>query len=210
MIVDVFCAGPIETNAYLLGCSATRRAVVIDAPYHSAEPILRRSQELSLTIEKILLTHSHWDHTAGLAELKARTQALVLVHKEDASNVAVPGSDHLPLFIEVEGVMPDGYLEDGQLLQVGKLTLEVIHTPGHTPGGVCFYLREAKVLFSGDTLFQGTIGRLDLPTARKSLMWSSLSRLAALPKETRVFPGHGEETTIGKEQWIIQAEERYE
>jgi glyoxylase-like metal-dependent hydrolase (beta-lactamase superfamily II) len=100
-------------------------------------------------------------------------------------------------------------LEDGQVLAVGEFQIEVIHTPGHTPGGVCFYLKEQKILFSGDTLFQGTIGNLSFPTARPARMWDSLKRLAALPKETRVYPGHGDPTTIGKEQWIANAEDRF-
>ncbi len=209
MILDCFCSGPADTNLYLLGCPETKRAVVIDAPFKSTDWVLRRSRELSLNVEKILLTHSHWDHTADLARLKNALNAPVYVHREDAGNVEDPGSDRLPLFFEIEGVIPEDYLEDGQVLTVGTLSIHVIHTPGHSPGGVCFYLPKEKMLFSGDTLFQGTIGRLDLPTNRRALMWKSLKDLAELPPETRVFPGHGEETTIGAEKWIIHAEERF-
>ena len=155
----------------------------------------------------ILLTHSHWDHLAGLAELKKLVDAPVYVHEADKPNVREPGADQLPLYFAIEGVEPDHLLKEGDVLKVGELTIEVIHTPGHTPGGVCFYLPNQHVLFSGDTLFQGTLGNLSLPTARPALMWSSLKKLAKLPPQTKVYPGHGDSTTIGKEAWLEDAEE---
>ncbi len=205
MILEFFPSGPAETNAYLLGCPETKRAVVIDVPFESTPLLLQRSQALSLSIEMILLTHSHWDHTAEVALLKERLNIPVYVHKEDAGNLEDPGSDGLPLFFPIAGVKPDGFLSDGQELEIGSLHIQVIHTPGHTPGGVCFYLPKEMVLISGDTLFRGTIGNLSFPTARPALMWNSLKRLAALPEETKVYPGHGEPTTIGREKWIAQA-----
>ncbi len=205
MILEFFPSGPAETNAYLIGCPETKRAVVIDVPFESTSLILQRSQALSLSIEMILLTHSHWDHTAEVALLKERLNIPVYVHKEDAGNLEDPGSDGLPLFFPISGVKPDGFLSDGQELEIGHLCIQVIHTPGHTPGGVCFYLPKERVLISGDTLFRGTIGNLSFPTARPALMWNSLKKLAALPEETKVYPGHGEPTTIGREKWIAQA-----
>jgi glyoxylase-like metal-dependent hydrolase (beta-lactamase superfamily II) len=106
-------------------------------------------------------------------------------------------------------VKADGFLIEGQKLTVGDLDIEVIHTPGHTPGGVCFYLPKEKVLISGDTLFRGTIGNLNFPTSRPDLMWGSLKKLAALPADTKVYPGHGGSTTIGAEKWIGHAKERF-
>ena len=209
MIIEVFASGPADTNAYLVACPKTRRAVVIDVPPDSLGPLLERIHELQLTVAMVLLTHSHWDHFGDAFELKEKLNVPLYIHKEDAGNLEVPGSDRLPLFFPIKGVEPSGFLEDGQILNVGELKVQVIHTPGHTPGGVCFYLEEEKVLFSGDTLFQGTIGNLSFPTARPERMWDSLKRLAALPKETRVYPGHGDPTTIGKEQWIVDAEKRF-
>ncbi|MGC1878306.1 MAG: MBL fold metallo-hydrolase [Rhabdochlamydiaceae bacterium] len=209
MILEVFPAGPLETNAYLLACEITKHAVVIDAPLESSHLLLRRIKELSLSIDAILLTHSHWDHIAEVSLLKQKLGVPVYIHKEDAPNLEKPGSDHLSLFFPLEGVKPDGYLSEGQELKVGDLILKVIHTPGHSPGGVCFYLPSEKTLISGDTLFQGAIGKLSLPTAQPALMWDSLKKLAALPPSTKVYPGHGDSTTIGAEKWIAHAQEKF-
>ncbi len=203
MILEVFPLGPADTNAYLLGCSKTKRAAVIDVPLGS-KILINRAKELHLQIEMILLTHSHWDHIADIALLKEKLRVPVYIHREDAENLESPGADGLPLFFPVKGVKPDEYLQEGQVITLGELNIVVIHTPGHTPGGVCFYLAHEKTLISGDTLFRGTIGNLSFPTARPHLMGVSLKKLADLPKDTKVYPGHGEPTTIGREQWIAR------
>ena len=128
---------------------------------------------------------------AEVALLKQSVHAPVYVHKGDAENLETPGADKLPLHFPVTGVKADGFLTDGQEMSVGNLKIQVIHTPGHTPGGVCFYLPKEKVLISGDTLFRGTIGNVSFPTARADLMWVSLKKLAALPQDVKVYPGHG-------------------
>jgi hydroxyacylglutathione hydrolase len=209
MILEVFPSGPLETNAYLLACEETRRAAIIDAPVESSDALLERIKALALSVDMILLTHSHWDHIAEVSVLKKELKAPVYIHKDDAENLQNPGSDRLPLFFPLIGVAADGYLTDGQELTVGKLNLKVIHTPGHSPGGVCFYLPSEKILFSGDTLFRGTIGNLSLPTARPDLMWDSLKKLTALPPETKVYPGHGGPTTISAEKWIAHAKGKF-
>ena len=208
MILEVFPSGPLETNAYLLACDVTKHAVVIDVPSESSDALLQRIKELSLAVDMILLTHSHWDHIADASLLKERLKVPIYVHQEDADNLTNPGTDRLPLFFPLKGVKPDGYLLEGQELTVGKLTIKVIHTPGHSPGSVCFYLRSENILISGDTLFRGTIGNLSLPTARPAAMWDSLKKLALLPAETKVYPGHGSPTTIGAEKWIAHAQAR--
>ncbi len=209
MILQSFPLGPADTNAYLLGCSETKRAAVIDAPFGSTDAVIKRAGELGLRIEILLLTHSHWDHIAEASLFKEKLQIPIYIHEEDAENVKHPGSDQLPMFFPVKGVEPDRFLLDKQVISMGSLSIEVIHTPGHTPGGVCFYIADHKTLLSGDTLFQGTIGNLSFPTARPKLMWASLKRLAQLPKDTKVYPGHGEPTTIGDESWIAHAEQRF-
>lgn len=209
MIFEIFCSGPVETNTILLGCEKTGLAAVIDVPFESTDTILAHIQAHSLTIHTILLTHSHWDHIAEVAILKERTGAQLLVHAEDAENLRDPGSDGLPLFLPVKAAEPDDYLFDGQRILVGEIELQVIHTPGHTPGCVCFYIEKEGILISGDTLFRGTIGNLSFPTARPELMWTSLARLAKLPADTRVYPGHGDPTTIGAEKWLSHAQEKF-
>ena len=208
MILEVFPSGPLETNAYLLACDVTRHAVVIDVPPASSDRLRERIEKLSLSVDRILLTHSHRDHIAEVFQLKNHLKVPVYVHKEDAGNLENPGSDQLPLFFPLHGIKPDGYLTDGQELVIGKLRVLVIHTPGHSPGSVCFFLPCEEILISGDTLFKGTIGNLSLPTARPSLMWNSLIKLAALPEKTKVYPGHGDATSIGAEKWITQAQDR--
>src|SRR3989442_6761516 len=116
MILEVFALGPAETNAYLLGCPQTKRAVVIDAPFDSCKILIKRSKELDLRIEMILLTHSHWDHIAEAALLKEALQVPIYIHKDDADNLERPGSDRLPMFLPVKGVKPDGYLDDGRMI----------------------------------------------------------------------------------------------
>jgi len=209
LILEVFHLGPLDTNALLLGCSKTREAAVVDAPLGAVDLFLERERELALSIGMILLTHAHWDHIADLAKLKQKTQAKVYVHPGDRENVRFPGSDGLPLLFPIEGIEPDSTLADGQRLMLGELVIQVIHTPGHSPGSVCFYIEKEGVLLTGDTLFQGTIGNLSLPTAEPQMMWKSLAKIAKLPPNTHVYPGHGEETTLEQESWIKEAKEKF-
>lgn len=209
MFLEVFPSGPIETNAYLLACEDTKKAWIIDAPLGSADEIFAEVALNGFTVEKVILTHSHWDHIADIAELKRRFSAEVLVHKEDAENVETPGSDGLPIYFEIEGVTPDTVLEGEEVLALGNLKAKVIHTPGHSPGGVCLYFKDENILISGDTLFRGSMGRVDLPTSEPERMYESLMALSKLPSHTKVYPGHGGNTTIGAESWMKEAKERF-
>jgi hydroxyacylglutathione hydrolase len=177
MIIEVFPSGPLETNAFLLGCSQTKQGAIIDAPFECTDFILDEAKKQGIAIKMLLFTHSHWDHIAEAHLLQKATQAPVYIHKEDAENLQNPGHDRVPSFFPILGVQIDHFLKDGEILKLGQLEIAVIHTPGHTPGGCCFYLEKQNVLFSGDTLFKGTIGRLDLPTGRKNLMGNSLQKL---------------------------------
>lgn len=207
MFLYKFPFGPLGTNAILIGCPETKVAAAIDPSLGSAGALIEKAAELGLKIEKILLTHSHWDHFADAGGLKTKTGAPLYVHFLDAKNLEHPGSDGIPLFFPIQPVSPDHFLNEGDLIEVGKLKLEVIHSPGHSPGGVCFYIRDQNLLISGDTLFQGSIGALHLPTAEPNLMWQSLEKLSKLPPETRVVPGHGGETSIGRENWLSRAKQ---
>lgn len=205
MLLTAFPSGPFATNAYLLKCEQTGQAAVFDPAPGSSEDLKWATAKVD--VQGIFLTHSHWDHIGDLAELKKHLDVPVYVHALDSVNVAYPGADRLPLMMPVQGVEPDEFLEEGQQIQIGNLLIEVIHTPGHTPGGVCFYLKEQAVLISGDTLFKGSIGNLSFPTANTDAMWTSLKKLAKLPSETKVYPGHGEPTMIGNEKWLENAKE---
>jgi hydroxyacylglutathione hydrolase len=207
MLLFKFPFGPLETNAILLACDKTKKGAIIDPSLGSANSILKKAKDLGITIEKILLTHSHWDHFADAATLIQETGVPLYVHPLDARNAVNPGSDGIPLFVPIQPINPDYFLNEGDIVEVGHLKLEVIHTPGHSPGGVCFYIRSENLLISGDTLFKGSIGNLGLPTAQPQMMWNSLEKLSKLPPETRVIPGHGGDTTIGKESWLARAKE---
>ncbi|MBN9377542.1 MAG: MBL fold hydrolase [Chlamydiales bacterium 38-26] len=209
MNIQAFPSGPFETNAYVVSCPDTKEAAIIDPAPNSAESIVNYINKHHLTPKKILLTHTHWDHIGDVYPLKEKYHIPVYVHEYDVFNLENPGSDGLPCWISIEGVVPDYLLKEGDRVSIGNQIFEVIETPGHTPGGVCFYNGNQHLLFSGDTLFKGTIGNLSFPTSRPHLMWTSLSKLAKLPAETRVFPGHGLETTIGQEKWLERAEELF-
>jgi hydroxyacylglutathione hydrolase len=202
MLIKIFSCGPIETNTVLFACEVTKKAAIVDAPLESLEVLKAAVQKNSLHPEMLLLTHSHWDHIADAGLIKEKFGIPIYVHPEDAGNLETPGADGLPLFFPIKGVKPDHFLKDGQVLHVGSIEVRVIATPGHSPGCVSFWLPQEKVLISGDTLFQGTMGRLDLSTGRPELMGESLKKLSELPPETKVIPGHGGETTIQAEKWI--------
>jgi len=198
MILKLLVVGPLESNCYIVGDEATKEGVIID-PADEAGNILSSVAELGLTIRSIILTHGHPDHIAALKEVKKATGAEIMVHKDDAG---YPEQGALALafgFNCPAPPPPDKLLSDGDSVDVGGLHFTVIHTPGHTPGGIC--LLGHGVLFSGDTLFNYGIGRYDLPGGDYTQLMNSLqARLMALPDETTVYPGHGPKTTIGAER----------
>lgn len=207
--VHTFPSGPFATNCYLVVCPETKQTAIIDPAPESADDVIDFISKQALVPNKILLTHSHWDHIGDVSKLQKKYKIPVLIHADDAGNLEHPGSDGLPCWIDITGVTPTAFLKEGDRISVGTLNFEVIHTPGHTPGGVCFYCKEHGILLSGDTLFKGSIGNLSFPTARPNLMWPSLQKLAKLPAETRVYPGHGSPTTIGAEAWLEHAEDYF-
>ncbi len=197
-----FPSGPLGTNAYLIVCKKTNKAALVDAPPDSYIKVKRECEKRGASLEKFILTHSHWDHIAEAYLVSKRP----LIHEEDAGNIRSPGSDRVPTWMQIEPVEPIGFVKEGDTFFVGDSSWRVIHTPGHTPGGICLYSENEEMLISGDTLFRGSMGRIDIPTAEPERMWSSLKKLSLLPKETRVFPGHGGPTTIGQEGWLNNAE----
>ena len=193
--------GPLQTNCYMLTCSATGKTAVID-PAWDGRLLAAKAEEEGWAIDQIWLTHSHFDHVGGLAELKEQCGAPIYIHPE-----AIPMLENAVLAgrmwqITVPEPPPaDKMLEDGQILYLGDLQLEVLYTPGHAPGHVCFYLASEGVLFDGDVLFNQGIGRTDLPGGDYATLMNSIrNRLMTLPDETVVLSGHGPATSIGQER----------
>ena len=139
MIVQPFPSGPFETNAYVVACTETRKAAIVDPAPDSADAVSKFLEDKQLKPVAILITHSHWDHIGDTAKLKAKYHAPVYIHSLDVPNLRQPGADGLPCWIAIEGVLPDKFMDEGDIVAIGALHFEVIHTPGHTPGGVSLY-----------------------------------------------------------------------
>lgn len=209
MLIQSFPSGPFETNAYVVACAETHEAAILDPAPYSAAAVIAFIKEKQLKPRFLILTHSHWDHIADAVSLKATFHTPIYVHPLDEPNLKSPGADQLPYWIPIEGVLADKFLNEGDTVVLGKVKFEVIHTPGHTPGGICLWCREEGILFSGDTLFQGSFGNISFPTSDPQAMWESLAKLAKLPSDTIVYPGHGSPTLIGKESWLSHAKQYF-
>ena len=196
--METAAAGPFMKNGYVLGCERTREAVYID-PGDEVEELLAFVAANGLIVNHILLTHAHVDHVSGVARARRETGAPIYLHREDLF-LYQDAVQHGMLFgIRIEEPPPVDRFYDGSIIMFGDLSAAVHHTPGHCPGGVC--LEVAGNLFVGDTLFAGSIGRTDLPGGDyEALMRSITSVLFAFPDESKVYSGHGPETTIGEEK----------
>lgn len=198
MIVERLVLGELDTNCFVVADESDGSLIVID-PAGEAAVLLAAIGERP--VGAIVLTHGHFDHLGAARELVAVTGAPILVHAADAASItSAHGSGGAMFGFDYSAPTADRELVDGDLVEVGRLRLTVLHTPGHTPGSMC--LVGDGHLFAGDTLFSGSVGRTDFPGGDPRAMQRSIARLAALPDETGVHCGHGPDTTIGRERRV--------
>ncbi len=199
MKIKKFTLGMYQENCYVVSCSDTKSAFVVDPGVYNPN-MVNYIEENHLNIESIILTHAHGDHICGLMETAKKFNAPIYIHKSEAS-VLNDGKKNFSeeicgCKIEIEA---DRLLKDGKIIQIGKMEVKIIHTPGHTPGGICIHVGD--VLISGDTLFEESIGRTDFKYSSTDALVNAIKeKLYLLPDHTRVYPGHGMDTTIGHEK----------
>ena len=207
MIVERLEVGPFASNCYIVGSESTGEGMIID-PGADSEEILKKVKDLGLSVKVIVLTHGHVDHITALTEVKVATGAEFAVHADEVALLSRQHGGGLMASLGlISGISdspptdPDRLLNGGDSIDVGDLHFLVLHTPGHSPGGIC--LLGHGVVFTGDTLFQFSVGRTDFPGCSHSQLMDSIhTKLMVLPDDTIVHPGHGPETTIGTErQW---------
>ena len=198
MILKKLEVGPFMSNCYIVGSEATQEGMIID-PGADAETILNSVKELGLSIKLIVLTHGHIDHISAVREVKEATGAEVAIHANDAERLQGKTSSTMFGLSRPSPVSPDRLLQGGDSLDIGDLHFLVLHSPGHSPGGIC--LLGQGVVFCGDTLFNYSIGRTDFPGGSYSQLMNNIhTKLMILPDNTIVCPGHGPNTTIGAER----------
>jgi glyoxylase-like metal-dependent hydrolase (beta-lactamase superfamily II) len=193
--------GPIATNVHVLADSRSREAIAIDTATPSLAWIVDELGERGWTLKLIVSTHGHWDHIGDNAAVAEQTGADIAVHALDRVRLTDPQPASAPF--EIPPCVPAVELAEGGEVRFGAIRLQVMHTPGHTEGSMCLYEPDGGLLYSGDTLFAGGWGRVDLPGGDPTQMAASLARLSAMDDAVQVFPGHGGSTTIGRERaWL--------
>ncbi len=204
MIIKLFAVGVLSTNCYVASCEETLEAVIIDPGFDNksaAEEIVSYVDQKGLKLKFILDTHGHPDHVCGNGIVKERFHVPIEIHENDAYLLGEPGRELSRLFgFDCHSPPADVFLRDGDSVRFGHETLKVMHTPGHTPGSIV--LVGEKEVFTGDTLFSGSVGRTDLPGSSPRAMVLSLKKLLGLSNHCVVYPGHGSATTIEEEKLV--------
>ena len=195
--------GPLAVFCYIVGCNETKTAAVID-PAAETQKILKEAKDLSLKIKYIINTHAHPDHISGNADMVEETGAEIIIHAEEAKIIKIVNDSFMRMVGGKSSPEASRTVKDGDVITIGKVELTVIHTPGHSPGGICLYDND-KNLFTGDTLFVAGIGRTDLPGGSMKVMMDSIKeRILTLPDDTIIWPGHNygpySHSTVAKER----------
>lgn len=198
MILEQLTVGPLQTNTYIIGDEDTGKAIVVD-PGDEPDRIIDLIREKHLSVEQVVCTHAHFDHIGAVGDIRRETGAKILLHRNDLETYGTAKDQALIWGCSVDDLpQPDGFVEEGDEIQAGNLSFRVLHTPGHSPGGICLY--GEQVLLSGDTIFQGSVGRTDFPGGSIEDLKKSFRRILDLPDETAILSGHGPGTTVGREK----------
>jgi len=198
MRIHTYPLGELQATCYLIENEG--KGILID-PADEGSFLLEELQRKNIELEALFLTHGHFDHCMAAGEIQMSLDVPLYLHKKDQflidrlDSTAEHFLGYKPIIIPPKNVK---YISSK--LKVKSLKLQILETPGHTPGGVCYYFPDEKIVFTGDTLFAGAIGRTDLSYSNKKDLWSSLKTILALPEETTIYPGHGESTYIGEEK----------
>jgi glyoxylase-like metal-dependent hydrolase (beta-lactamase superfamily II) len=201
MIFKKFVVGPLEVNCYLVADNETKEGIVVD-PGDNVEEIYKFIEKEGIKVKYIINTHCHFDHSGGNKKLKELTGAQLLIHEKEKPILdRMDTSASLWGFYVDKSPEPDGYLKDGDVIKLGNINIEVIHTPGHSPGGIC--LKIGNKVITGDTLFAGGIGRTDFPGGDYDILIKSIKeKLFTMPEDTEIYPGHGPSSTIKNEKYF--------
>lgn len=206
--VNCFVVGMVQTNFYFLYREGSTDTIVFD-PADLGDRLYEELEKRGLKVKAIFLTHAHFDHIGGLEALRTKTGAPVYACIHERRLCESPSLNQSTMTGRLLTAVPDHYLDDNEEITVAGITLKVLHTPGHTEGSCAYYIEDGHILISGDTLFQGSVGRSDFPTGDSETLLDSIrTRLYTLPDDTTVFSGHGAETTIGyekKNNWFVRA-----
>ncbi len=196
-MLKIFTVGPMEANCYILYNPDKKEGLIIDPGAEGARLIKFIKQE-KICINYIINTHGHPDHIGANRQIKEYTNAPILIHQYDAPMLTRSGSV-LSLIFPLESSSPaaDTFIKDGDLIECAGMKLKVLHTPGHTPGGISLLLDDA--IFTGDTLFSGSVGRFDLPGGSEEVLLNSIKKILSLDENLIIYPGHGPSTTVGEE-----------
>jgi glyoxylase-like metal-dependent hydrolase (beta-lactamase superfamily II) len=198
MILERFVVGPLEENTYVVGDEVTKEALVVD-PGDESDRLVDFINDKGLQVNTIILTHAHFDHVGASGDIKKATGGKILFHKEDLG-VYETAKDQAALWgYDIDDIPePDGFVDEGDEITAGGLKFKVLHTPGHSPGGICLY--GEGILLTGDTIFKGSVGRTDFPGGSTEELKKSFRRLLDLPEDTKIYSGHGPETSVGIEK----------
>ena len=198
MILKRIIVGPLESNCYIIADERTKETLLVD-PGDEPDRIIDVINKNNFKIKYIILTHAHFDHVGALSDIKQETGAPIIIHHDERETYRGTREHAAFLGFEIDEIPePDVLVSEGDILEIGDLKFEIIHTPGHSPGGICLLGKD--ILITGDTIFAGSVGRTDLHGGDILQLKNSFKRIMSLSEEIKILPGHGPETTVGREK----------